>query len=287
MLALAQWAMASRVRAILVAACLLAIPMLFWMGAALVALALLQQESREGLKVALWSSLPAVGWMAAGDPTPFLIVAGCSVLALVLRQTVRFELVAIGAALLGEAAYFMLPALLGEILPLVIDSTRDAVAAALAQQPELRAEVLPYVGAVVQGGLAGLHTLVLILCMLLARYWQACIDNPGGFGKEFRQLRLPMGYMLPGMLLVFTAGQLQPELAGMVPVLTVPMAITGLAMLHAVVHSTATSPAWLAVVYVGLLVMGPYMYTLLIFVAALDSILNIRARLKDTASGDE
>ena len=29
-----------------------------------------------------------------------------------------------------------------------------------------------------------------LLCLMLARYWQASLYNPGGFGREFRSLRL-------------------------------------------------------------------------------------------------
>ena len=28
--------------------------------------------------------------------------------------------------------------------------------------------------------------LALLLCLMLARYWQASLYNPGGFGREFR-----------------------------------------------------------------------------------------------------
>ncbi len=30
-----------------------------------------------------------------------------------------------------------------------------------------------------------------VLCLLLARYWQAALYNPGGFGQEFRALYYP------------------------------------------------------------------------------------------------
>ena len=29
-----------------------------------------------------------------------------------------------------------------------------------------------------------------ILCLFVSRWWQAMLYNPGGFGEEFRQLRL-------------------------------------------------------------------------------------------------
>jgi hypothetical protein len=287
MTALAQWAMGSRLRVILVAALLLVIPILFWLGAALLALVILRQGCREGVRVSLWAGLPALAWFAAGDPTPLIMIIGTGLLAMILRSTVRLDLAVLGTVLPGELLYLVLPLLFPDVLPFVIEHTRTSVAESLQSQPDFLARIQPYVGAVVLGGLAALHSLMMVLCLLLARYWQARLYNPGGFGTEFRQLRLPLAFTLPAVLLVFASGQLQPELAGMVPVLTVPMVLAALAMLHGVVNASSAGRGWLLPVYVGLFAFGPYMYTLLIFVAALDSILNIRARLKDTADGDE
>ncbi|MCY0964876.1 hypothetical protein [Parathalassolituus penaei] len=287
MVALAQWAMGSRNRATLVAALLLAIPILFWLGAAIIALVILRQGFREAFPVALWASLPAIGWVAAGDPTPLVMVIGTSLLAVILRSSVRLELAVMAVLVPGIFLYWLFPALMPELLPKVIEATRQSVSAALAEQPVFLAELLPYVDAVVVGGLAAIHSVMMVLCLILARHWQARLYNPGGFAAEFRMLRLPSAYALPALLLVFSAGELQPELAGMVPILTVPLVLAGIAMVHGVVHLTVASPGWLLPVYVGLFVFGPYMYTLLIFVAALDSILNIRARLKDTAGTDD
>ena len=36
---------------------------------------------------------------------------------------------------------------------------------------------------------AGTAAMMSVLCLLLARYWQAALYNPGGFGEEFRALQ--------------------------------------------------------------------------------------------------
>ncbi|WP_369855399.1 hypothetical protein [Candidatus Thalassolituus haligoni] len=284
---LAQWAMQSRLQAILVAAIAFAIPMLFWLGAALQALVLLRQPSRDSVPVVLWSSLPALAWLAAGDPTPVLVSAGTILIAQVLRYSVRLDWAILTALILGELIYWCLPLLLADVLPLVVSRSEVAVMEALQSSPDLQARLRPLVGPMIHGVLAALHTLVIILCLLLGRYWQSALYNPEGFGAEFRQLRLPLAFTLPAVLVVFAAGQLSPELSGMVPVLTVAMMLAGLAVFHGVVHGTNASPNWMLPIYIGLIVFGPYMYTLLIFVAMLDSVFDIRMRLKDTASGDE
>ena len=69
---LAQWAMASRKQATVAAAICLALPMLFWLGSALLVLVVLRHGQREGMLVGLWALLPAIAWFAVGDFTPFL-----------------------------------------------------------------------------------------------------------------------------------------------------------------------------------------------------------------------
>lgn len=283
MKALAQWAMSGRWQATVAAGLCLALPLLFWIGAALLALVILRQGWREGSSVVLWALLPAIAWFAMGDPTPLIIAVGTSSLAVILRQTIRLDLVVMLAVIAGVLAYFLLPLWLSEVLPQVIQSSEQMIAEALNAQPELLAQIQPLVAPMISGVLAALHTLVFMLCLLLGRYWQSELYNPGGFGTEFKQLRLPLAYSLPTVAIMLLAGQLSPELAGLMPVLTVPMMLAGMALFHGVVTTTNASSAWILSVYLALFLFGPYMYTLLIFVALLDSGLNLRARLKDTA----
>lgn len=283
MKSLAQWAMQSRLQVTLAAAAFLAVPLLFWVGSALLALVILRQQRRDATSVVMWAVLPALAWLAAGDPTPFLVATSTVLVALVLRSTVRLSWALLAAVVLGEIIYLCLPLLLADLLPAVVEQGETLVSEALKASPEAQARLQPLVGPMIHGVLAALHTLVICLCLLLGRYWQGALYNPGGFGKEFRQLRLPLAYAAPALLAVFVAAQLSPAIAGMAPVLTVVMVLAGLAVFHGVVFNTNASPNWLMPVYMALLMFGPYMYTLLIFVAALDSLLDIRSRLKDTA----
>jgi len=185
---------------------------------------------------------------------------------------------------LGIVVYYLLPSMLPEVLPQVAANSEAAVAEALKNEPELLAQLQPLVSPMISGVLAALHSLVFMLCLLLGRYWQSTFYNPGGFGTEFKQLRLPLVFSLPVILVMFSASQLDPELAGLMPVFTIPLMLAGLALFHGLVTQTKASPTWMVVIYIGIFVLGPYMYTLLIFVACLDSAWNFRARLpKDTA----
>lgn len=284
---LARWSMQSRMNATLAIAACFAIPLFFWIGAAVVALVLMRQGWKEGAQVVLWSALPAIGWFAAGDPTPLLVALGTIVAALVLRASIRLDMAILTTALIGVVFYNVLPLLLSDVLPQVIERIQQELGKSLDSEPEFLILVQTLTGPLTVGVLAALHVLVLALCLLLGRYWQSVLFNPGGFGREFKALRLPLGYTLPVLLAVLSAGQLAPGLVGVLPLLTVPLFLAGLAMFHGVVSITTTSSNWMFPIYIGLVLFAPYMYTLLIFVALMDSLLDVRSRLKDTASGDE
>lgn len=284
---LARWAMQNGRNATLASAICFAVPLLFWAGAALWALVLMRQGWKEGLYVILWSAIPAMGWFYAGDPTPLLIGVGTALSALVLRGSVRLELAMLAATLVGVVFYQVLPLILTDILTTVVIRLEEVLSQSLNDQPELLLLVKTLTEPLIHGVLAASHVLVLVVCLLLGRYWQATLYNPGGFGQEFKSLKLPLGFTLPVMLALMSASELDPVLIGVLPILTVPLFLAGLAMFHGVLSINSVSSYWMIPMYVGLIIVGQYMYTLLIFVAVLDSLIDVRTRLKDTASGDE
>ena len=107
--------------------------------------------------------------------------------------------------------------------------------------------------------------------ILLARWWQAELFNPGGFGSEFRELRMPRGVtMVAGALALAYAfgreGVLLLDLAGDACVLLVVLfALQGLAVIHFMARVRGLAGAWLTTLYVVLAlvpqVAGPILAT--------------------------
>lgn len=300
MKAFAQWAMESRLRITATAFVCMAFPLLFWLGSALIGLVILRQGWRDARSIFFWAVLPAVAWafvgefstvvdsasaseqVAHGDPTPLMAILGVSALAVILRQTIRLDYTLYAATGFGVLMSFLLPVLMSDFLVLVAESTRALIEESLAEQPELLLKLEPLFAPMISGVFAALHTLAIILSLLLARYWQSEIYNPGGFGREFKAFRLPVAYSAPVAIAMFVAASISPELVGIIPVLTIIMLLAGLALLHGVTTIKAVS-GWMVPVYVALLLFGPYTYTLLIFIALMDSAIDFRKRLKDTA----
>jgi len=85
-----------------------------------------------------------------------------------------------------------------------------------------------------------------ILSLLLARYWQALLYNPAGFGQEFRQLRFGMaatnGVLVITLFAITTANEVALNLFFIAIVL---MVFQGLAVIHSLVAKCKLSPSLL------------------------------------------
>ena len=100
-----------------------------------------------------------------------------------------------------------------------------------------------------------------MLILWLARWMQASLDNPGGFGKEFRALRMDPRVAYAGValaLLAILAGNFAGGLfRGLLVLVIIMYTIQGIALVHSVVHKRGASIAWLVAVYAGLVLIPP------------------------------
>ena len=127
---------------------------------------------------------------------------------------------------------------------------------------------------------AGLF-LQLVFGLLLARWWQALLVNPGGLRKDFYALRLNQVLSLVGIAMVGLAAlkfgvlsslALQWSLIAMVPFLLV-----GLAVVHASLANLKASRGWLIALYI-LMSLLPQVLLMVILVGVLDPWLELRRR---------
>lgn len=119
--------------------------------------------------------------------------------------------------------------------------------------------------------------------LLLARWWQALLYNPGGFGQEFRQLRF--GKIAANVALVISifAIATENEIAiNLVFIIIVLMMFQGLAVVHNLVAKCKLSPSLLTGVYIVMLftlLHGAIGLLLVALVGLLDNWLDLRFRL--------
>lgn len=288
MRALADFIMRGRTQAILVVAGGALLPMLFWLSAAAGSLVLLRRGLNDAVGLLMWALLPAIGWWWFGEPRTLLVLLGAFALALVLRASVSWVKALLASVLVGVVFALVLGSLFAEqiqavaaelqkLMPQVIGTGWEQLSAE--EQGQLMGLMVP----VLTGLMASLLQIVTLLCLVLGRYWQAALYNPGGFGEEFRALRLPVwttALLLAGMLLGPSLG-----LSMLAPLCSVPLVFAGVALVHGLVAAGRLGRFWLVGLYVTLVLFMQLVYPLLLVIAIVDSLFDFRGRAARKGSG--
>ncbi|ROL82948.1 hypothetical protein BK636_09790 [Pseudomonas chlororaphis] len=293
MRALAEFIMRGRMQATLVVAGCAALPLLYWLGAAAGSLVLLRRGLRDALGVLALGLLPALfWWLYSDDPRALMVLLGSSGLALVLRASeswnrVLLVSIALGlvfAGVLGVAyrpQIEMLSQELVKILPLALGDLYQQLSV------EERARLASLIAPVLTGLIAALLQVVSVLSLIVGRYWQALLYNPGGFGREFRAIKLPLGLAMLLLACMLLGPNLGPQMAMLTPLCSVPLVFAGLALIHGLVAQGRLARFWLVGLYVTLLLFMQLIYPLLVVLAIVDSLIDFRGRSapKDADNG--
>ncbi|MBT8139848.1 MAG: hypothetical protein KJP25_08760 [Gammaproteobacteria bacterium] len=259
---------------------------LSWLGAAVVALFVLRHGLGRATPVIAGALLPAAFWMQAGDIGP-LTTAVCAVgLALVLRHSRSWSVallmlpVVVGAWCV--AIVFALPEYV-EFVRVVFEELllrfqeqmqRSLSAAELEKLPQFTAPD----GVQVIGMIAVMQSITVAFSLLVARWWQAMLYNPGGFRDEFHALRLQRFHAL-ALVAGFVAIAAQTAYPAWGWLFIVPMLIAGTALVHAVARQLGLGGGWLLMFYLMVFVLVRPLMALLAAIAVADSALDFRARL--------
>lgn len=285
MRALAEFIMRGRMQATLVVVVSAALPLLFWLSAAAGSLVLLRRGWSDALGILAWALLPAIGWWYFGEPRTLLVLLGALGLALLLRANPSWNRVLLCSVVLGLVYGLVLGAQFREpieAMALELQKLMPQMLDGMHQQMSVdeRARLDSLIAPVLTGLIAALLQIVSLLSLMLGRFWQAQLYNPGGFGREFRALRLPTPLamlLLVGMLL---GPNLGPQMAMLTPLCSVPLAFAGIALLHGMVAQGRLAKFWLVGLYITLLLFMQLTYPLLVVLAIVDSLFDFRGRFE-------
>lgn len=275
---LAELIMRGRSQAILVAMIAAMLPMMYWISAAAVGLVTLRRGPADGAGLLAWSLLPAGAWGLIGDPTPALVILGTYVLSVVLRRTVSWGYTLAVLIPLGVLAGIALEQMLQDVLGQLVEVVQELLVQSQETLPgaELGADWWYQLFA---GGLSAAHAAMMLSSLVLARWWQSVLYNPGGFREEFHQLRLSPAVALPIMAVLVLGPQFGLVTVHWLPLLVVPLVFAGLALVHGCVAKRKVGGTWLFMFYMASVVLGPYLITMLVLLAVLDSLVDIRRRI--------
>lgn len=279
MRALAEFIMRGRMQAALVAFCGNLLPL---MSPAAVGLVSLRKGLFEGLWAVLWALLPLLFALYAGGFSPVVILASIAALAVVPAAA---EVLKVSASWCYTLLFISaVSGGLAILLDLLFGAELAALQELLAQffvemqsESEIANKFVPE-HPFILGLLGYVVALNAVLSLMLARWWQALLYNPGGFQQEFHQLRL--GVKQAAILLVIVvACQLgSPQYLGWSELFGLPLLLSGIALVHFTVANRQLGGHWLVIFYIGLLTIGP-LSLMLIGVGFIDSIMNFRSRL--------
>lgn len=269
---------------------------------AVVALVSLAQGGGAALRVLALAAVPvlAAAFALFGSAAPVVVLGlwwlGSLGFGLLLRARAdEGEMLALMGlvALMGAAALRLLSGDVVAFWSVLLEQALGLIGeeGGLATGPELLAEAAALMTSVLAAG----YVVNMMLTLLLARWWQSLLYNPGGFGREFRELRLPSGpgaalgaVGLVALVLAFTGGAGGGPAADFLAVAVVLLVFVGLAVAHHEVHRRGWPKVVLVGVYALLFLLRGGGALLIASLAVADALLDIRGlRRARKGGGDE
>jgi len=274
---IAEFVMRSRSHAIGASMVAAVLPLLGWLSTVIVALVCLRHGAFAGFLVLLWACLPiSVALYYVGDPSPLIAMVGTFLMAVMLRQALSWELVLVASVVLSGvgALIFELTAtdLLARFVEFYIEYLQR-VDASIALQPD---QALP----LLLGFFASGQAFAMVVMLMIARWCQSALYNPGEFKKEFHQLRLSPVVSSGIVVAMLVCYMFSEQLGRWLPLLTVPLVFASLGLVHWVMNDRNLSKNWVAGFYVALVLLFQLVYPFLASVALMDSWFNIRNRIQ-------
>ena len=242
-----------------------------YLGAAVVALVTLYVGVMQGLVVLAAATAVAVLFYQLAGLLPASAVA-ITVLLLwlpgwvissVLRSTVSLAAAMLAGAGLGILLLLVVYGLYGDPGPWWLERMQMLLAelqeAGVLQAEQPLTDELQALSRLMTGVVLASLLLGAICSVILARWWQALLVNPGGLQKEFTGLRLGQSAGLLTLIAMigsrFTAAPLSDLVAQAAMLLLVPYLFAGLAVLHGIVGAAGRGRGWLVAVYIMLVIL--------------------------------
>ena len=295
MRALAEYVMKGRSQAVIAVVLATGTVLFAWVGAAVIALVTLRRGVAQGGYLLFWGLIPATALAAWGDTTPLTTLLGVAAVASVLRTTASWSWTLMAAVFSGVVTAYLMLTVGSGYIDLMLQLLGDAFAD-IGKQPDLlahkelsegvvqSAQVLkpttgiPLPTAQQIAGLLGLsNAFTIIMCLVLARWWQALLFNPGGFQTEFHRLRLSPQSTMILLALGILVSLMGPDYTFWAIIFAVPFIFSGFALIHGLAAQKQIKNSWFVLLYCGWLVLEP-VRALLLILAVADSWLDIRKR---------
>lgn len=282
MKALAEFILRGRLQALIVALIGSFFPLISTSAVALVSLC---KGAKEGTLLFLWMSLALVLLQQSGSENPLLtavsiVSLGIMVLAAEVHRVMaswQWTLLVIVVVAVISAQGFAI--LMGSSVTSLVGTAQDLLNAVKSQGQDAQTSIV-----LSESMLLGLVATILaigsIMSLMLARWWQAGVQNPGGFQKEFHGFSIDAKIAVI-LIVILVVGQFFSQSAQIwVDIAALPLIIAGIALVHFAVKLFGQGRQWLAFLYVGMIMVGKPVTLLLVVLGLTDSLIDLRSRLE-------
>jgi hypothetical protein len=253
---------------------------------ATVALVSLRRGATDGLLVLLWALLPALATLVFSDMGPLMAlvtVAGLLatfVVALLLRSSASWPRLLTGLVAASGLAALLLSLLVPDPVQQLTQALGEMMAQAKSSAPEQAAWQAP-TAVFILGLIAYVIAVNALLSLLLARWWQSVLYNPGGFQTEFHHLRLQPAAAFASLVASLYCWQRGVDYQMWGNLFMLPLLVAGVAIVHRLMAVKRMAVQWLVLFYVALVFFSP-LTVVLVVLGFMDTWLNFRERFAPT-----
>ena len=282
MKALAEYILRGRVQALLVALVGIFFPLI---SSATIALVSICKGAKEGVLLFLWVSLALVLVQQVSSENPLLTAVSIAPLGImVIAATVHrvlaswqwTSLVTVIVAVVCALAFGLL---MGSSVTAFMATVQQILDVVKSQQQDAQLSLV-LSETILLGLVATILAIGSIASLMLARWWQAGVQNPGGFQKEFHSFTIE-AKIAALLIAIVLAGQILPQSSQIWTDLAVlPLLIAGIALVHFAVKLFGQGRQWLAFLYVGMIMVGKPVTLILVILGLTDSLIDLRSRLE-------
>jgi hypothetical protein len=295
-----------------------------WLSCAGLALVVLQLGLKPASKVLPWAVLPSLVWLALGDPSSLMLLVTVLIAAITLQASRSLGLAILSAVSASAVGFLLITSLmpqhfdqLNKVMNEVLNSSPEmekifpkqgessehehengAEGVNLEQTEQesnsakaiSKADLQKTIEMLTKMAFAWAAGMTACFVLLIGRWWQSLLYKPGAFQTEFHNLRLTRNQVLVVFVIIVVLMQglqsLSDDNLGMViaPLFTIPLLLSGIALVHGLVAIAGVSAHWLGFFYMALIFIGHLVYLPLIVTAMIDVVIDFRSRFRRSKS---
>jgi len=279
--------MRGRRNAALLALLFALLPFLNWLSVIIMALVTLRKGAKEGALILLCVLMPAciLALIARDFAILYNVLLTAIIvwlLAIVLHKSHDWSVVLLVGVALGIVGIIAVHSYIDDInawwqqrmLAYLQQVSTDMHVNTVQQK-----QVVMHLSKIATGIQATLLLAVNLLWLLVARYWQAILYNPGALRAELHRIRMPRWASIV-LVLLGLAGLLTQfmVIVDLLPIALLAFMLAGLSLVHFIIAARKAHWLWLLVFYIILVFALPYIGMALVILALADSLLNLRQR---------